>query len=176
MAFAPSSLILANNFLPLNEALAGVDRVSKITSYMKSLVENNSVGFYATIDESGTPCVSPKGTSVVLDKDTIIFGNIRSPKTVANIQSNPSMEVNFLDVLSRTGFRAKGIASYVERSTSTFDDMILNFEKWGNLAEKIDGIVVLKILSASVFRSPIYDIGANEEELRNQWKQHYSNQ
>ena len=143
---------------------------------MKNLVENNSVGFYATIDDSGSPCVSPKGTSVVLDDETIIFGNIRSPKTVANIQSNPDMEVNFLDVLSRRGFRAKGIASYVERSTTKFENMISNFEKWGDLAEKIEGIVVLKVSSASALRSPIYDIGVKEEELRSQWKQHYQNQ
>ncbi len=82
--------------------------MSKLNSFMKNVVENNSIGFYATIDLSGAPCVSPKGTSVVIDEETIAFGNIRSPNTVQNILSNPNMEVNFVDVLSRKGFRARG--------------------------------------------------------------------
>jgi hypothetical protein len=150
--------------------------MSKITAFMKNLVENNSIGFYATVDESGSPCVSPKGTSVVLDDETIIFGSIRSPKTIANIQSNTDMEVNFLDVLSRRGFRAKGSAHYAERNSKEFKDMIFLFEKWGVLAERIEGIVILKVNNAVAMRSPIYDVGAKEDELRNHWKKHYRNQ
>jgi hypothetical protein len=147
--------------------------MSKITAFMKNVVENHSIGFYATVNKSGSPCVSPKGTSVVLDDETIIFGNLRSPDTVANIQSNPQMEVNFLDVLSRKGFRARGNAYYVDRLSEEFENMISMFEKWGDLAEKIEGIVVLKVVSATSISSPIYDIGAKEDELRAHWKQHY---
>jgi uncharacterized protein len=160
----------------VQHTLTRVFEMSKITAFMKSLIENNSVGFYATVDESGSPCVSPKGTSVVVDDETIIFGNIRSPKTVANIQSNPDREVNFLNVLSRRGFRAKGRASYAERNTTKFESMISYFDKWGDLAEKIEGIVVLKVASASALSSPIYDVGVKEAELRVQWRQHYQNQ
>ena len=149
--------------------------MNRIDTYMKNLVENNSVGFYATVNESGLPCVSPKGTSIVLDEKTILFGNIRSAQTVANIQSNPDMEVNFLDVLSRRGFRARGKAHYVERFSGEFDQMISLFSKWDSLIEKFEGIVVLKVSSTETLWSPIYDIGATEDELRNQWKQHYQN-
>ena len=93
---------------------------------MMDLVESNSIGFYATVDKSGLPCVSPKGTSVALASDTILFGNIRSPKTVSNIQQNPNMEVSFVDVLSRRGFRARGKALYIERSAERFDQLISN--------------------------------------------------
>ena len=149
--------------------------MSIITAYMKSLVQNHSIGFYATVDKTGSPCVSPKGTSVIMDDETIIFGNIRSPDTVANIQINPAIEVNFLDVLSRRGFRAKGSAYYVDRSSEEFENMISMFEKWGELADKIEGIVVMKVASATALSSPIYDIGAKEDELRTHWKQHYQN-
>ena len=51
-----------------------------------------------TINEDGTPAVSPKATFVVVDDACIAFGNIRSPGTVANIRSRPDVEVNFIDV------------------------------------------------------------------------------
>lgn len=140
---------------------------------MKEIVENHSVGFYATVDESGLPCVSPKGTSVVLNDTTIIFGNIRSPQTVKNIKRIADMEVCFLDVLSRRAFRARGNARYVEGLSEEFRNMISKFEKWGDLVGTIKGIVVLKVVSATEIKSPIYDIGANESELREKWKQHY---
>ena len=101
--------------------------MSLITRYMKEMVENHSVGFYATINESGLPCVSPKGTSVVLNDTTIIFGDIRSPQTVKNIQRVPDMAVCFLDVLSRSAFRAKGKARYIERLSEEFPNMISKF-------------------------------------------------
>jgi hypothetical protein len=45
----------------------------------------------------------------------------------------------------------------------------------GDLVKTIKGIVVLKVVCATEIKSPIYDIGANERELRNKWKQHYQN-
>ena len=138
--------------------------MGNINTYMKELVESNSVGFYATIDKSGLPCVSPKGTSVVLDEETILFGNIRSPNTISNIKLNPAMEVNFLDVLSRRGFRARGKAHYIERDSNEFDQMISSFSKWDSLIDRFKGIVVLKVSSAQGLKSPVYDIGCTEEE------------
>ncbi|CAB1084388.1 hypothetical protein D1AOALGA4SA_11913 [Olavius algarvensis Delta 1 endosymbiont] len=146
-----------------------------ITQDMKEIVENHSVGFYATVDETGSPCVSPKGTSLVLDDTTIMFGNIRSPQTVENIQRFPEMEVCFLDVLSRRAFRAKGKARYIGRASEEFRNLISKFEKWGDLVKTIQGIVVLEIDRATELKSPIYDLGANERDLREKWKQHYQN-
>ena len=146
-----------------------------LSHYMKELVDNHSVGFYATVDESGLPCVSPKGTSVVLDDSTIIFGNIRSPLTVKNIQRIPDMEVCFLDLLARKAFRASGKAHYIDRAHETFKSMISEFEKWGDLVKTIKGIVVLNVVSATEIKSPIYDLGADEKELREKWKQYYQN-
>jgi hypothetical protein len=101
--------------------------------------------------------------------------NIRSPQTVKNIQRLSDMEVCFLYVLSRRAFRAKGKARYIERSSEEFRSMISKFEKWSDLVKTIKGIVVLKVVYATEIKSPIYDISANERELREQWKQYYQN-
>ena len=51
----------------------------------------------ATVTPEGRPAVSPKGTFLVLDDETIAFGHIRSPGTLANLARRPEAEVNFVD-------------------------------------------------------------------------------
>lgn len=148
---------------------------SKLTDYMKALVAYNTVGFVATVDEDGTPNLSPKGTCVVLDDRHIAFGEIRSPNTIRNLKLRPSMEINFIDLFSRKGFRAKGQATFIERGTSEFEELIGNFSQWGELTEKINGVVKLKVERTQVLISPAYDIGAQEEELRTKWTTYFSN-
>jgi len=84
-----------------------------ITQEMRRLIERNHVGFVATITPEGRPAVSPKGTSVVMDKTRVAIGDLRSPGTLRNITANPAVEINFLNVLSRKAVRSSGTARYV---------------------------------------------------------------
>lgn len=145
-----------------------------ITSMMKTIAKNHTVGVVGTVNADGTPNVSPKGTMVVLDDDTIIFGEIRSPQTLANIVDRPAMEINFVDVLARRCFRAKGMAEVIDREDPTFADLFGHFERWGVLAKGIGHIIRLIVTEARVVTTPAYDIGANEAELKAHWKAHYA--
>jgi len=51
---------------------------------MKKLIGDHSAGMVATINDDGTPSVSPKATLVILRDTEIAFGNIRSPGSPAN--------------------------------------------------------------------------------------------
>ena len=62
-------------------------------------------GMVATINDNGTPSVSPKATFVILGDNTIAFGNLRSPGTIKNIAERSSTEVCFIDVLARKAVR-----------------------------------------------------------------------
>jgi hypothetical protein len=148
--------------------------MAKLSDYMKEVVKKHKLGFVATVCDDGTPNLSPKGTCLVLDDEHIIFGEIRSPNTRRNIGVRPSMEINFVDVLSRKGFRAKGRAEYITRGSPEFQSLFPRFAQWGELAEKINGIVKLEIETASELSSPAYDVGATEKGLRAQWKEHFS--
>ena len=81
-----------------------------LTPDMKRVIEEQRLGFVATAAPDGTPNVSPKGTFVVLDDRTIAFGEIRSPGTIRNLRANPRIEVNFVDVFVRKGYRFAGTA------------------------------------------------------------------
>ena len=64
-----------------------VRSTAMLTTEMKQLIGDHSAGMVATINDGGTPSVSPKATFVIIDDGTIAFGNIRSPGTLANLRS-----------------------------------------------------------------------------------------
>lgn len=146
-----------------------------ITEQMKSIAKNHSVGIVGTVNADGTPNVSPKGTMVVLDDNTIIFGEIASPGTLANILDRPAMEINFIDVLARRCFRAKGEAEALPASSDSFNVLRPHFDRWRALAERIRHIIRLRVLKASVVVTPAYALGQSEAELKAHWKSHFTN-
>jgi predicted pyridoxine 5'-phosphate oxidase superfamily flavin-nucleotide-binding protein len=88
--------------------------VGILTVDMKRVVEQQRLGFVATVCPDGTPNLSPKGTTAVWDDDHLIFANIRSPGTLANLRQNANVEVNVVDPFVRKGYRFKGVASILE--------------------------------------------------------------
>ncbi len=59
-----------------------------LTDDMKRVVKEQRLAFIATVCPDGTPNLSPKGTTAVWDDDHLIFVDIRSPGTVANLRQN----------------------------------------------------------------------------------------
>lgn len=140
-----------------------------LTQWMIDTVNKQRLGFVASVCTDGTPNLSPKGTFVVVDESTLAFGDIRSPGTIANLRERPVVEINFVDPLARKGFRAKGIASILERGSEDFLAHRPRFDRWDALADRIRHIVVIEVRSASQISTPAYDIGADEAALRRQW-------
>jgi len=121
------------------------------------------LGFVATVTPDGHPAVSPKGTFIVVDEETIAFGEIRSPGTVANLTANPECEVNFVDQFLRKGVRIRGRAEFLTRGTADFDRLYPRFETlWGDLAKRINMIVRIPVDEAKPLTTPPYDDGASE--------------
>ena len=90
-----------------------------LTADMKRVVEEQRLGFVATVCPDGTPNLSPKGTTAVWDDDHLVFANIRSPGTLANLRRNASVEVNVVDPFLRKGYRWVSLPfSTPERSTT----------------------------------------------------------
>jgi uncharacterized protein len=138
-----------------------------LTPDMKRIIQEQRLGFVATADRDGVPNVSPKGTFVVLDDETIAFGEIRSPGTIGNLRINPRIEVNFVDPFVRKGYRFAGTAIVVERGDGTFDTLLGRFRS--ALAPRMRAIVTITVTKALPLTSPVYDDGATEPELRRAW-------
>ncbi|MBD0339293.1 MAG: pyridoxamine 5'-phosphate oxidase family protein, partial [Thermoleophilia bacterium] len=81
---------------------------------VRQLVRDVRLGFAATVCPDGTPNLSPKGTTLVYDDEHLVFADLRSPQTVANLRANPAIEVNVVDVGTRRGYRFKGTGRIVD--------------------------------------------------------------
>ena len=143
-----------------------------LTAEMKRLVEVQRLGYVATVCPDGTPNLSPKGTTAVWDDDHLVFADIRSPGSVANIRQNPTVEVNVVDPIVRKGYRFKGNAEVLS-SGSTFDDIVAFYRKRG-VSSPIGQVVLVQVERALPLVSPAYDSGATEAEVRARWERYWS--
>jgi predicted pyridoxine 5'-phosphate oxidase superfamily flavin-nucleotide-binding protein len=57
-----------------------------LTNEMQAAVRAERLGYVATVNADETPNVAPKGTTTVLDADHLVFADIASPRTVANLR------------------------------------------------------------------------------------------
>ena len=136
-----------------------------LTQDMKRVVQQHPLGYVATASADGAPNLWPKGTFFVIDDTTIAFAEIRSPATIRNLETNPRIEVNFLDVFVRKGYRFAGNASIVKRGEGNFDHLVKM--SGSSLAPRIKAIVVISVTKALPLVSPAYDDGvATEASLR----------
>ena len=146
-----------------------------ITQPMRRIIEENTIGLVATVAPNGSPAVSPKATMVIVDERTIAFSDLRSPQTVRNIRLNPAVELNFIDVFSRKAARVKGRATYFEKGSARYQELLPQFAaRWGNLVARMKGFVVVDVERAQLVLSPAYDDGALEAELKEQWLATYT--
>ena len=142
-----------------------------ITEEIKNFVNFQKLGYVATVSSDNTPNLSPKGTIIVLDESHLVFADIQSPKTIENLEHNPSIEINVVDPFSRRGYRFKGIAEIIS-SGDKFNNIISLYKKTG-IKSTIKCIVLMKIEKLSEVFSPLYDLGHTEEELKTKWKKYY---
>ena len=135
-----------------------------LTDDMKRVIREQRLGFYATVCEDGSPNLSPKGTTYVLDDDHLFFADVRSPQTVANIRRGSLVEVNVVDPLVRKGYRFKGPAAIHEPGTSRFAEGVERLRETGStLADRVRAIVVVEVREARAVVSPAYDDGTVTE-------------
>jgi hypothetical protein len=139
---------------------------------MKRVVEEQRLGFVATVCPDGTPNLSPKGTTAVWDDDHLVFANIRSPGTLANLRQNASVEINVVDPFVRKGYRFKGVATVLD-SGRLYDKVIVFYQKRGSRVSAIREVVLVRVRSAQPIDSPAYDLGLSEDEVRGKWERYY---
>src|SRR5882757_8138012 len=96
-----------------------------LTEDMRRMVEEQKLGFIATVCPDNTPNLSPKGTTTVWDDDHLVFADIHSPQTIQNLLENPAIEINVVDALLRKGYRFKGTGKVL--SAGTLYEEIDNF-------------------------------------------------
>ena len=145
-----------------------------LTEEIKKFVIDQRLGYHATVRPDGTPSLSHKGTTSVYDDEHLFFADIRSPQTVANLRSNPAIEVNVVDVFSRRGYRFTGTATVHEQDEVYRRGLQLLRERdYGAYDDRVRSIVLIEVQSAEQMTSPAYDTGQTEAELVGHYIDYY---
>jgi len=151
----------------------------KLTADMKRVVAEQRLAYVATVCSDGTPNVSPKGTIAVWDDEHLVFADIRSPGTIANLKKNPAVELNIVDPFVRKGYRFKGKGTVIV--DGELFKQIMNFYRgrWvdtsKNRESRIRGFVLVKVESALPLVSPAYDDGLSDEpSIRKYWISYFA--
>ena len=142
---------------------------------LQAFVNEWRLGHLATVGPEG-PNVSPKGTFQALDGTRLIFAEIRSPRTMANLAHDARVEVNMVDVFARKGARFRGAAAFHERDSSVWADLS---ERWQGLfgetlMARAHGFVVINVSDVRPLTTPAYDIGATEKQLRQDYLERFT--
>lgn len=118
--------------------------------------------FVATVNEDGSPSVSPKGTVRVWDADQLVFADVASPRTVANVARDDRVHVNVVDHFARRGWRFTG------RARVTDDPAVLEAirDEYPGEAYPFEQAVLVRVEDAHELVSPSYALGKTEAGLR----------
>jgi uncharacterized protein len=144
-----------------------------LTDAMKRLVREQRLGFVATVDETGTPNLSPKGSLTVLDDDNLVFADIESPHTVRNLEKNPRTEINVVDPYVRKGYRFRGKGTVLHTGTSYWKVLEM-YRAEGADVRRVRSVVIVEVESALPLVSPIYLVGNHpEDEIRALWQEYH---
>jgi uncharacterized protein len=133
---------------------------------MKRVVREQRLGYVATVCPDGTPNLSPKGTTAVWDDQHLVFLDLFSPGTVANIEAgNAVVEVNVVDPIRRKGYRFKGPAE-VHRDGPVFEDVVQWYESdRGTDRGPIKSVVLITVEGAAPLVSPAYADSSSEATI-----------
>ena len=134
---------------------------------LKRFVQQQRLGFVATVSPSGKPNLSPKRSLTVWDDSHLVFADIHSPGTLANLRRNPAVEINVVDPIFRKGYRFKGEGTkgplfkknpaFYEQDEQAGGDRIRG---------RARAIVLVRIRRVIPLTSPEYDLGVSEEEVK----------
>ena len=145
----------------------------RLDADMRRVVQEQSLGFVATVCADGTPNLSPKGTTIVWDDEHLVFLHIHSPGTVANLAVNPSVEINVVDPIVRKGYRFKGEAE-VLTDGDVHAAVLEHFRRErGTDVARVQAVVLVRVDHAAPLVSPAYDTGATEAGVIARWREHH---
>ena len=96
--------------------------MTKLSDKAKKAIGEIHPSLVATASGTGKPNVSAKGSFRILDDEHVVFADIASPRTIANIRENSQVAIICLDAASRKGCRIWG-KGHILNSGELFDQI-----------------------------------------------------
>jgi predicted pyridoxine 5'-phosphate oxidase superfamily flavin-nucleotide-binding protein len=115
--------------------------MAKLSEEVKTMIAEIRPGIIATASKDGKPNVSAKGSFRVLDDEHVIFADINSPRTMANLRDNPYVSILVVHPRTLKGCRIWGKGEILT-SGSLFDQLNKEFTEKGL---KVNHVVKIKV-------------------------------
>jgi uncharacterized protein len=149
--------------------------VIEINADMEAIIQQAILSFVATVNEDGTPNLSPKA-SLTVRNGVLYFADIASPGTIRNLKRNRAVEINVIDIFQRRGYRFKGHASILPPGDDAHT-MIADWVRATNGPEyPVDHVVRIETVSIDPLLSPAHVFAKparSQDEIRNTYYQKY---
>ena len=149
--------------------------MNEINADMEAVIKQAILSFVATVNEDGTPNLSPKA-SLTVNNGVLYFADIASPGTIRNLKRNPAVEINVIDIFQRRGYRFKGRALILTPG----DDEYLKIADWvratNGLEYPVDHVARIETSSIAPLLSPAHvfaDPPRSQDEIRMAYYQKY---
>lgn len=121
--------------------------MAKLSEEAKKIISEFGPALIATASKAGKPNVSPKGSFRVLDDEHVVFANIASPRTMANLKENPQLTAILFDRSTRKGCRIWGKAEVLD-SGKLFDSLSTEYTP---RKMKVKNVVVVTVDEVATF-------------------------
>lgn len=95
--------------------------MGKLTLEMKEMLARQ-LTFVATSNRNGITNIGPKGSTIIVDDDTLAYAESAGDKTLRNLQENPHLSVLVFDLEKRAGYQFKGNTELIGEG-SLFDQI-----------------------------------------------------
>lgn len=141
---------------------------------MKAIIVQANLSFVATVNDDGSPNLSPKSTLQVHDDNHLIFANLASPGTIDNLRREARTEINCIDVFSRRGYRFTGSASVHSPGEALYEEFNQTLKRQLGPDTTMYDAVLIKLEDVKPILSPAYaSEGVTEEGLRKTYLRKY---
>ncbi len=81
--------------------------MAKLTAAMQDLIAAHKC-FVATVNPDGSPNLGPKGSTRVLDEETLAFNESSGKQTWTNLQNGSKVAIAVIDPVAHVGYRFLG--------------------------------------------------------------------
>lgn len=147
----------------------------EITADMEAIINQAILSFVATVNDDGTPNLSPKA-SLTVRHGALYFADIASPRTILNLKRNPAIEINVVDIFQRRGYRFTGRAAILPPD----DGESLALAAWVRAINgpeyPVDHVVRIEATSITPLLSPAHVFARpprSQDEIKHTYYQKY---
>jgi hypothetical protein len=149
--------------------------MNEITSDVEAIVKRAILSFVATINDDGTPNLSPKA-SLTLRDGVLYFADIASPRTISNLRRNPAVEINVVDIFQRRGYRFTGSAAVLQPGTQEYSKVADWVWETNGREYPVDHVARIETTSITPLLSPAHVFARparSQDEITNTYRQKY---